>query len=121
MASHDKESTFVVSISNDHSRERENIPQVLLKKLSILDRLLSPLIVVVMILALSSGSSVTMCRKLLILVQSFTAGNNNFELAIAVFVVNSDQALAAMNGPVVEVPVLLALSWIALWWGQKLD
>ncbi|KAF2813091.1 arsenical-resistance protein [Mytilinidion resinicola] len=92
-------------------------------------RVCAPLIVYFLVMF---SLTVLLCWKLgfgykVSCTQSFTAASNNFELAIAVVVAvygaSSGQALASTVGPLIEVPVLVALVYVLQWfkkrWGWK--
>ena len=88
-------------------------------------RVAAPLIVYFVVIF---GSTLWITQRLgfgykLAATQSFTAASNNFELAIAVAVAtygaDSNQALAATVGPLIEVPVLLGLVYVVRWMGNR--
>jgi ACR3 family arsenite transporter len=89
-------------------------------------RVCAPLIVYFFVMF---SATVFLCWKLgfgyrVSCTQSFTAASNNFELAIAVVVavygVGSGQALASTVGPLIEVPVLVALVYVLQWTKRRL-
>ena len=89
-------------------------------------RVCAPLIVYFFVMF---SATVFLCWKLgfgyrVSCTQSFTAASNNFELAIAVVVAvygaGSGQALASTVGPLIEVPVLVALVYVLQWAKRKL-
>ena len=88
-------------------------------------RVAAPLVVYFTIIF---GATLLVARRLgfgyrLSATQSFTAASNNFELAIAVAVAtfgpDSDQALATTVGPLIEVPVLIALVYVVKWFAGR--
>lgn len=88
-------------------------------------RVIPPLVVY---FAVVFTAAAVFCRRMgfgyrLSCTQCFTAASNNFELAIAVVVsiygIGSQAALAATVGPLVEVPVLVALVYFMKWFKKR--
>jgi len=88
-------------------------------------RVCAPLVVYFLVIF---SSTVWLCWKMgfgyrVSCTQSFTAASNNFELAIAVVVAvygaGSGQALASTVGPLIEVPVLVALVYVIKWFRKR--
>lgn len=107
---------FVMFVSQAHSII-DNIGNVF--------RVAVPLLLYFMIVFFSC---VFICRGIKmtyeeVVTQSFTAASNNFELAIAVavgsFGIDSAEALAATIGPLIEVPALIALVYVSLFFRKK--
>jgi ACR3 family arsenite transporter len=105
--------TIIVLFSSQGAHVVEQIGSVL--------RVCAPLVVYFFVMF---GFTVLLCRRSgfgyrTSCTQSFTAASNNFELAIAVVVAvygaNSEQALAATVGPLIEVPVLVMLVYVLGW------
>ncbi|KAI9741537.1 MAG: hypothetical protein M1818_004343 [Claussenomyces sp. TS43310] len=109
--------TIIILFASQGSRVVHQIVSVV--------RVAAPLVVY---FAIIFFTTLLICYKLgfgykLSAVQSFTAASNNFELAIAVAIAtygaDSDQALAATVGPLIEVPVLLGLVYVARMIGSR--
>ena len=111
--------TIIVLFASQGKRVVDQIIDVL--------RVMAPLIVY---FAITFSLVVFMCHRLgfgyrVSCTQSFMAASNNFELAIAVVVavygVNSEQALDSTVGPLVEVPILVGCVYILQWLKGKWD
>lgn len=106
--------TIVVLFASQGARVVDQITSVL--------RVAAPLVVYFLI---TFSGTLLFCLKVgkfeyaISVTQSFTAASNNFEIAIAIaaslFGTQGGQALATTVGPLIEVPVLLALVYVSRW------